>query len=194
MLRALILALALLPTSLFAQEAPSPSGPKVELTFKQGVVILELYPQQAPKTVENFLDYVRSGFYNNTSMHRLVHDMLLQGGGYDGGFKKKVARGPIPSESNNGLSNLRGTIAMARKAGDANSATSEFFINLVDNPSFNYFDSNSSYRMGYTVFGRVSKGMEVIDQIRKTPTSASGNFRSGFPKQSIVILKARVLE
>lgn len=198
MLRILLLLIALWPIGLGAQSQPTlptqPSGTRVELVFDQGSVVLELYADRAPRTVERFLSLVREGFYDDTLMHRLVADMLIQGGGYGADGRPKPAKGRLVNEASNGLSNLRGTIAMARKASDADSASAQFFINLVDNPAFDYRDANAAHRMGFTVFGRVFSGMEVVDALRKTPTGANGPFRSGFPKQAIVLRKARVID
>lgn len=142
--------------------------PQVTLVTSAGNIVMELNPAVAPVTVTNFLSYVSSGYYQSTLFHRVIGGFVVQGGGYTAGLVKKAGqRGPIVLESNNGLSNSRSTVAMAR-TNLPNSATSEFFINVADNPSLNYQTANSP---GYAVFGKVLKGMDVVDTIASTPTA-----------------------
>jgi len=166
------------------------ANPRVDLKTTDGTIVLELYPKKAPKTVANFLQYVRDGFYDGTIFHRVIDGFMIQGGGYTATYEHKPTRPPIPNEANNGLSNKRGTIAMARTS-DPNSATSQFFINVVDNPGLDY-SAPTPQGWGYCVFGKVVKGMTVVDKIRKTPTGPAGPFPSDVPRTAIVIEKATV--
>ncbi len=154
-----------------------------------GDMTIELYPDKAPKSVENFLAYVKSGFYDGTLFHRVIDNFMVQGGGFTKDLRQKPTRAAIPIESKNGLSNLRGTVAMARTA-DPNSATAQFFINVVDNPRLDYASDASP---GYTVFGKVVSGLEVVDKMKAVPTGPQGPFRSDVPTTPIVIEKASVL-
>lgn len=133
-------------------------NPVVVINTSQGAITVELYPDKAPKSVENFMAYVKSGFYGGTIFHRVIKGFMIQGGGMTADMQIKPTRPPVVNESSNGLQNLRGTIAMARKP-DPNSATSQFFINAKDNPL-----------AGYTVFGKVIDGMDVVDKIESVPT------------------------
>lgn len=147
--------------------------PQVTVATSSGDITLELDPGAAPITVNNFLGYVRSGYYTNTLFHRVIANFMIQGGGYTTGMVKKSGQtAPITLESNNGLSNLRGTIAMARTS-DPNSATSEFFINQVDNT---FLDYKNAANPGYAVFGKVLQGMDVVDTIIAQPTGALNGF------------------
>lgn len=147
--------------------------PQVALATSKGSITLELDPVAAPITVNNFLDYVNSGFYKSTLFHRVIAGFVVQGGGYTTGMvKKEGQRAPIQLESNNGLLNVRGTVAMAR-TNVADSATSEFFVNLVDNTTLNYQSANNP---GYAVFGTVVQGMDVVDAIAAMPTGTSNGF------------------
>lgn len=148
-------------------------NPQVRLTTSQGNITMELYPQQAPLTVNNFLAYVRSGYYADTIFHRVIDGFVVQGGGFVSGMTIKPGlQAPIALESNNGLSNLRGTVAMAR-ADVPDSATSQFFVNLVDNIRLDYKDATSP---GYAVFGKVVQGLDVVDAIAKAPVGSVGLF------------------
>lgn len=143
------------------------ANPQVTLTTSNGNMVMELNPQVVPATVDNFLKYVNAGYYKDTLFHRVIAGFVIQGGGYTTGMVKKAGQGtPIALESNKGLSNTRSALAMARSA-DPNSATSEFFINLVDNPSLDYLSDVSP---GYAVFGKVVQGMDVADAIAALPT------------------------
>lgn len=166
-------------------------APRVRLETNRGVIIVELFPDKAPKTVANFLDYVRSGFYNGTIFHRVVPQFVVQGGGFDASFRQKPTKGPVENEATNKLSNLRGTVAMARTA-EVHSATSQFFINLKDNTFLDHRDTTPR-GYGYCVFGRVVEGMEVVDAIAAIPTGPGGPFPAEVPQQPVVILKAEVL-
>ena len=149
-------------------------APRVTITTSLGAIVVELDAAKAPKTVENFLAYVDSGFYDGTIFHRVIPEFMIQGGGHTADMMRKTTREPVQNESKNGLSNQRGTIAMARTS-DPHSATSQFFINSVDNSKG--LDSGSTGDgWGYTVFGKVVEGMDVVDAISKVPTtSKNGN-------------------
>lgn len=144
------------------------STPKVRFQTSMGEFVVEVYPEKAPKTVENFLQYVKNKHYDDTVFHRVIANFMVQGGGFSADMNQKPTRAPIPLEANNGLKNDRGTIAMARTA-NPNSATAQFFINVVDNANLNAPQPDG---YGYAVFGKVVSGMDVVDKIR---TSATGN-------------------
>lgn len=148
------------------------AGPKVRLDTTLGPITLELDEQKAPKTVENFLQYTRQGFYNGTIFHRVINDFMIQGGGFTADFQQKPTRAPIPNEADNGLKNLRGTVAMARTS-DPGSATAQFFINVKDNAALDY-KSATPQGWGYAVFGKVIEGMDTVDKIRKVATGSGG--------------------
>jgi cyclophilin family peptidyl-prolyl cis-trans isomerase len=164
------------------------AAPVVELETTQGKIVLELDRDKAPKSVENFLQYVRDGFYNGTVFHRVIPDFMIQGGGFTPDMTQKKPRAPIANEAMNGLKNKRGAIAMAR-TGDPHSATAQFFINLVDNKNLDYpsFD-----RWGYAVFGTVTQGMEVVDKIARTATGNVGPHQN-VPNEPIIIQSAKIL-
>jgi peptidyl-prolyl cis-trans isomerase B (cyclophilin B) len=170
-------------------EDPGSKAPKVELVTSQGSLVLELDPVKAPITTENFLRYVRDGHYDGLIFHRVIANFMIQGGGYDTEFGERETREPIRNESRNGLSNERGTIAMAR-TGDPHSATAQFFINLVDN----YRLDGAAGSWGYTVFGRLTDGLDVLDRIGALPTGSGGLFPTDVPVRTVVIEQARVLE
>jgi cyclophilin family peptidyl-prolyl cis-trans isomerase len=161
------------------------ADPQVDVRTSAGTVRLELYPAKAPKTVENFLQYLRDGHYDGTVFHRVINGFMIQGGGFAGDFKQKPTRKPIPIESKNGLKNEVGTIAMARTA-DPNSATAQFFINVADNAFLDWGDPRGDGN-GYAVFGKVVSGLDVVMKIAKTPTGAGGPFRSDVPRQPVLI-------
>lgn len=189
--------LALLASPGFSQELALPNNsknPKVQIETTQGKIVLELFADKAPATVNNFLGYIQSGHYNNTIIHRVSKDFVIQGGAYDTSLGKKPQRKPITLETVESLKNRRGTIAAARKLSDANSATSEFFINLVDNPQLDFQSKNSPLNQGFAVFGQVVQGMEVIDKIRKASTTNKPGF-PGLPVTTVKILSiSRVSE
>ncbi|HET7261478.1 MAG TPA: peptidylprolyl isomerase [Casimicrobiaceae bacterium] len=184
-------ALAIATAALPAQAA----NPEVELDTSAGVIKLELFPQAAPKTVENFLDYVKDGHYSGTQFHRVIAGFMIQGGGYDANFWQKPTRPPIAIESQEskkaGLSNVRGTIAMAR-TGDPNSATAQFFINVADNSRLD-FHSATPQGWGYTVFGKVIAGMDVVERIAHAKTGPAGPFRSDVPVDRVLITSAKLV-
>jgi peptidyl-prolyl cis-trans isomerase A (cyclophilin A) len=201
MLKFLLAALLLmLPLTLVAQAAKPGSAapaaatvkPEVLLHTSQGDITLELYPDKAPKSVSNFLQYVRDGFYDGTLLHRVIPGYLVQGGLYNRELQPKRTRPAIPSEADNGLSNLRGTIAVARGA-DPNSGTAQFFFNLVDNRRLDFVGNQSGLTWGFAVFGRVTKGMEVLDKIAVLPTRPLGPFSGDVPDPLVLIESARVV-
>jgi peptidyl-prolyl cis-trans isomerase A (cyclophilin A) len=167
--------------------APAPAkaaAPKVEMKTSEGTVVIEFYPDKAPLSVENFMQYVRAGFYNGTIFHRVIDGFMIQGGGLDANMSEKRTRAPISNEAGNGLKNSAGTIAMAR-TGNPHSATGQFFINLVDNQNLDYpsFDG-----WGYAVFGKVVKGFDVVQKIGKTPTGFQD-----VPRTPITIISVSVV-
>lgn len=164
-------------------------NPMVVLDTNKGEIVLELYPEKAPATVKNFLEYVESGFYENTVFHRVIAGFMVQGGGFDADLNRKQTNAPVKNEADNELKNERGTIAMARTS-DPHSATSQFFINLVDNGYLNFRDK-SPQGWGYTVFGKVVEGMDVVDEIAKAKTTFKGGMRD-VPAEPILIEKASV--
>lgn len=177
MMVAAVLAAAFAPT-VFAQTLP-----QVKVQTNMGDFVLELNPKAAPKTVENFLTYVKSGFYKNTLFHRVIPNFMIQGGGFVSGMEEKDTRKVIALESRNGLSNLRGTIAMARTS-DPNSATSQFFINVRDNHFLDADQAQDGY--GYAVFGRVISGMQTVDAIARVKTHSVGYY-DDVPIRDVII-------
>jgi peptidyl-prolyl cis-trans isomerase A (cyclophilin A) len=191
--------------------------PQVSLKTNMGEIVLELDQEKAPKSVDNFLQYVKSDFYKGTIFHRVIDGFMIQGGGFDAKMAQKPTRAPIQNEAKNGLPNARYSVAMAR-TGDPNSATAQFFINVKDNafldptvippgdpvPRFEYQgrvyeDVPRAQLMaapqlyGYTVFGRVASGMDVVNKIKSMPTGAGGPFGSDVPKTPVVITSARLV-
>lgn len=170
------------------------ANPQVTLDTSKGEIVLELYPDRAPATVANFLSYVQDGFYNGTVFHRIIPNFMIQGGGFDQQYQKKDTRDAIQNEADNGLGNDRGTIAMAR-TGDPHSATAQFFINTVDNTPLNHTGKNPR-GWGYAVFGKVIKGMDVVDAISTTPTGLGklqGYPARDVPTTPVVIKSATVV-
>jgi peptidyl-prolyl cis-trans isomerase A (cyclophilin A) len=177
---AIVLCAALMAAPALAQ--------KVRLATSMGDIVVQLEPEKAPKTVENFLQYVKAGHYDGTVFHRVIADFMIQGGGMKPDLSEKPTRAPIPLESRNGLSNQRGTLAMARTM-DPNSATAQFFINLKDN---NFLDqANSRDGNGYAVFGHVVAGMDVVDKIKSVPTGNKGPYQN-VPLSAVTINKTTV--
>ena len=176
-----------------AAEADKAVATKVLMKTSAGDMTIELYPDKAPKTVENFLAYVNSGFYDGTVFHRVIDNFMIQGGGFTRDLRQKPTRPAIPNEAKNGLSNTRGTLAMAR-TGDPNSATAQFFINVVDNPRLDYTSDQSPATWGYCVFAKVISGLDVVDKIKAVPTGAQGPFRSDVPVTPVVIEKVSVVK
>ncbi len=169
--------------------ASAQTAPRVKLATSAGDIVLELYPDRAPKTVANFLQYVAERHYEGTIFHRVMDGFMIQGGGFTPDMQQKPTREPIPLEANNGLKNDRGTIAMARTA-NPNSATAQFFINVVDNRGLN---APMPDGYGYAVFGKVVAGMDVVDRIRTTATGNSG-LHQNVPLTPILINSATLLK
>jgi peptidyl-prolyl cis-trans isomerase A (cyclophilin A) len=220
MLRRALLILALvLPVFAFAQTSTAPAKPaakapakaapakpkaepavseadktasKVLIKTNLGEMTVELYPDKAPKSVENFLAYVNGKFYDGTIFHRVIDNFMIQGGGFTPELRQKATRPAIANEAKNGLSNTRGTLAMAR-TGDPNSATAQFFINVVDNPRLDFTSEANGSTWGYCVFGKVISGLDVIDKIKAVPTGAQGPFKSDVPTTPVVIEKISVI-
>lgn len=163
--------------------------PKVRMKTTLGDMVIELDRKHAPVTVENFLGYVREGFYDGTIFHRVIPGFMIQGGGFEPGMKMKTPKAPIRNEAGNGLKNLRGTIAMARTS-VVDSATCQFFINVKDNPFLDH-RSETPQGFGYAVFGKVVEGMEVAEKIEKVPTGARGPHRD-VPIEDVVILRVEL--
>lgn len=167
------------------------ANPQVEFVTNEGSFIVELYPDKAPQTVANFMQYVSSGYYQGTTFHRTIERFMIQGGGMDENLAEKPTLAPIPNESNNGLRNEPGTLAMAR-AYAPDSATSQFFINMNDNKFLNYYKPDPAY-VGYAVFGRVIRGMDTVERISKSPTHKMG-MHQNVPIEPIVIERVALLD
>lgn len=178
-------------SSAAAKKGDATTGKTVTAVFKtdKGEFTLELLPEKAPKTVANFLDYARAGFYDGTIFHRVVQGFVVQGGGFTTKMVQKETKAPVVNESNNRLRNLRGTVAMARQRAP-DTATSQFYINLSDNAALDY-GANGPDAPGYTVFGRVTQGLDVIDAIAKSPVGNEGRF-ANVPKTPIRITSVQV--
>ncbi len=168
------------------------ANPKVRMDTSKGTVIIELYADKAPNTVENFLRYVNAGKYDGTIFHRVIKSFMNQGGGFTPDFKKVETFAPIKNEADNGLKNKLGTIAMAR-TGDPDSATNQFFINTADNAFLDH-TSKTPRGWGYCVFGMVTDGMDVMNRISKVQTGANGPFQQDVPMEEILIQKVSVIE
>ena len=153
----------------FAQAQQQNINPQVSIHTNRGEIRIELYPEQAPVTVENFLQYARDGYYEGTIFHRVISHFMVQGGGMTADMKPKTTRDPIVNEADNGLKNVRGTVAMAR-TNDVDSATSQFFVNVELNGTLDHVNKSDSRSWGYTVFGKVVEGMDVVDDIRFVET------------------------
>jgi len=162
----------------------------IKLTTSLGTIAIELDAAKAPKSAQNFIDYVNAGHYDNTVFHRVISGFMIQGGGFEPGMKQKPVREPIENEAGNGLKNKRGSVAMARTS-DPHSATAQFFINTVDN-DFLDFKAPSGSGWGYCVFGQVVEGMDVVDKIRAVRTGNKG-FHQDVPLEDVVIQKAEVV-
>jgi peptidyl-prolyl cis-trans isomerase A (cyclophilin A)/peptidyl-prolyl cis-trans isomerase B (cyclophilin B) len=183
--RLLLLAVLSLVFNAFAAD------PQVEIKTNLGNIIIELNADKAPKSVENFLQYVKDGHYKGTIFHRVIPNFMVQGGGFSADFTQKKTRAPIPIEANNGLRNDTGTVAMARTS-DPNSATAQFFINHRNNDFLNH-TAPTPQGWGYAVFGKVIKGMDVVNKIAAIPTGPRGPFPSDVPSQQVIIEDARIL-
>ena len=180
---------------LFVAASANAAGPKaadsqqVEIITSRGKIVLQLYPDKAPDTVQNFLIYIDAKYYDGTIFHRVIPNFMIQGGGFTAGMQRKPSdRPPIKNEADNGLKNDRGTIAMAR-TGDPHSATSQFFINTVNNDFLN-FKRKDRQGWGYAVFGRVVEGMPVVDAVSRAPTGSKGPYRD-VPLETIYIRSVR---
>ena len=168
-------------------------APKVKFATSEGDFVVEVYPDKAPKAVENFLRYVKDKHYDGTIFHRVIDNFMVQGGGYDSGYAEKKTRAPVAHEgrealARGGAKNIVGTLAMAR-TNDPNSATSQFFINLKDNDFLN----PSTQAPGYTVFGKVTSGLDVVNKIKALPTGAGGPFATDVPRTPVVIKSATLV-
>ena len=173
--------------------AAEPAAPKVRFATTEGDFVVEVYPDKAPKTVENFLQYVKDKHYDGTIFHRVINNFMVQGGGYDGAYAEKKTRAPVVHEGREALAkggpkNTVGTLAMAR-TNDPNSATSQFFINVNSNDFLN----PSTQAPGYTVFGKVTSGMDVVNKIKTLPTGSGGPFPSDVPKTPVMIKSATLV-
>ena len=164
------------------------ANPTVELKTSQGDIVVEVFADKAPKSAENFVQYVKDGFYDGTVFHRVIDGFMVQGGGFDANMNQKATRAPIENEAKNGLKNERGTLAMARTS-DRHSASAQFCINLAPNAVLDYPSRDG---WGYAVFGKVVKGMDVVDKIAKLPTANRG-FHQNVPVEAIVVESARVV-
>ncbi|MFL9987853.1 peptidylprolyl isomerase [Paraburkholderia sediminicola] len=163
----------------------------VELHTNHGVIKLELDAEKAPKSVENFLNYVKAGHYDNTVFHRVIDGFMIQGGGFEPGMKQKPTAEPITNEANNGLKNVNGSVAMAR-TNDPHSATAQFFINVNDNDFLNH-SSPTPQGWGYAVFGKVVDGLDIVEKIKKVKTGSKG-FHQDVPADDVVIEKAVIVD
>lgn len=164
------------------------ANPQVEIQTNQGRIVLELYADKAPKTVDNFLQYTKDGFYDGTIFHRVIDGFMIQGGGFTPDMTQKATRPPIENEAKNGLKNDIGTIAMAR-TNNPHSATAQFFINLVNNDNLNRPRPDG---YGYAVFGKVVEGMDVVDKIAATPTQRLNMLFANIPVTPVVITSAKI--
>ena len=166
------------------------ADPQVDIKTNVGTIRLELYPAKAPKTVENFLQYAKDGHFNGTIFHRVIDNFMIQGGGFDKAYKQKPTRPSIQNEAKNGLKNDLGTVAMARTSAP-HSASSQFFINGKNNDFLNAAEAQDGW--GYTVFGKVVSGMDVVTKISKTPTGSGGPFPTDVPREAVVIESVTVV-
>jgi len=185
-LKQLLISIAALALTFNIQLANA-ANPKVKLETSKGSMIIELYPDKAPKSVENFLTYVNAGAYDGTIFHRVIKDFMNQGGGFTPDFKKVDTRAPIQNEADNGLKNLKYTVAMAR-TGEPHSATNQFFINTADNDFLDH-KSKSMRGWGYTVFGKVIDGQNIAGAISRVPTGPGGPFSKDVPRTQVTIIK-----
>jgi peptidyl-prolyl cis-trans isomerase A (cyclophilin A)/peptidyl-prolyl cis-trans isomerase B (cyclophilin B) len=168
------------------------ANPQVELKTSLGTITVELYPDKAPQTVKNFLEYVQSDFYKGTVFHRVIPGFMIQGGGFSQDFTQKPTRDPVQNEAVNGLKNDIGTIAMARTP-NPHSATAQFFINVADNVFLNH-TAPTARGYGYTVFGKVIKGMDVVNKIAQLRTGPGGPFPQDVPQQEVVIQNVSLVD
>ena len=202
MFRTALLSLTLVAASftVSAQDAkPAPAAApaaaastKVRLNTNMGQIVIELNAAKAPKTVENFLQYVKDKHYDGTIFHRVIPTFMIQGGGFTADMAQKPTRAPVQNEADNGLPNVRGSVAMARTM-DPHSAAAQFFINVVDNPNLNHVSKENGYTWGYAVFGKVVSGMEVVDAIKGVTTAPKAPLPSDVPTSPVVINSAEIL-
>jgi peptidyl-prolyl cis-trans isomerase B (cyclophilin B) len=185
-LKKLILSIATL-SLIFQIQLANAANPKVKLETSKGTMVIELYPDKAPVTVANFLDYVNSGAYDGTIFHRVIKNFMNQGGGFTPDFKKVDTKDPIKNEADNGLKNLKNTVAMAR-TGEPHSATNQFFINTADNAFLDY-TGKSMRGWGYTVFGKIIEGQNISGVISRAATGPGGPFSKDVPRTQITIIK-----
>jgi len=191
-MRRLLTSVLLTLSVALAGNAVAQDTPQVRLETSKGAITLELYPEKAPKSVENFLGYVRDGFYDGTIFHRVIDGFMVQGGGFTQDYTRKPTQAPIENEADNGLSNRTGTVAMARTR-DPHSATAQFFINVSDNTFLDH-TAKSPRGWGYAVFGEVVDGMDVVNAIKSVKTGPAGPFPKDVPQEPVVIESARVVE
>jgi len=181
------------PAKAAATDSTPAGSHKAVLHTNMGDITLELYPDKAPKTVDNFEQYVKDGFYNGTVFHRVIPTFMIQGGGWTRELTRKRTRAPIHNEANNGLSNVKYSVAMARTA-DPHSAAAEFFINAADNKRLDYTADTNSLTWGYCVFGKVVAGQDVVEKIKAVPTGAQGPLQSDVPQTPVIIEKAEMVQ
>lgn len=187
-------AVALLAFGFAAAASAQTANPRVSFVTNQGEFVVELNAAKAPKSVENFVQYVKDGYYDGTIFHRVVSTFMIQGGGYTTELVPKGGlRPPVQNEADNGLSNMRGTLAMARTM-DPHSATSQFFINVVDNQAIDHVSKADGRTWGYAVIGKVVSGMDVVDKIKAMPTSEFSAEFPTLPRPYVVIEKATLVE
>jgi len=189
---ALLASITLFACITFSPGLAAQGNPQAVIHTSMGDIQLELYAEKAPVSVENFINYARNGFYDGTIFHRVIGSFMIQGGGFTPDMQKKATGEPILNEAGNGLSNLRGTIAMAR-TNDPHSATAQFFINVQNNTNLDYTGGSSSRSWGYAVFGRVISGMEVVDEIRFVATETQGQF-ADVPVEPVTIDNIEIID
>ncbi|MFC1695288.1 peptidylprolyl isomerase [Pseudomonadota bacterium] len=185
-------AIVLVACTLFAQNLAAAGNPQAVIHTSMGDIQLILYADKAPVSVENFINYAQSGFYDGTIFHRVIEGFMIQGGGFTADMQKKTPGEPIQNEAANGLSNTRGTLAMAR-TNHPHSATAQFFINVQDNSNLDYTGQNSSRDWGYAVFGQVISGMKVVDRIRFVETATQGQY-SDVPVEPVTIDNIEIID
>jgi len=188
---ALLASIIFVTCMVFTQGLAAAGNPQAVIHTSMGAIQLELYPEKAPASVENFINYANSGFYDGTIFHRVIDNFMIQGGGFTADLQKKATGEPIRNEAANGLSNTRGTIAMAR-TNNPHSATAQFFINVQDNTNLDYTGESNSRQWGYTVFGRVIMGMKVVDSIRFVTTSTQDRY-SNVPVEPVTIDRIEIM-
>ncbi len=171
--------------------AAAGAAPTVEMQTSMGPIVIELNGEKAPKTVHNFVQYTKNGFYDGSIFHRVIDGFMIQGGGFTRDMSEKPTVGQIPNEANNGLKNQRGTIAMARR-GEPHSATAQFFINHKDNAMLDHSGEQSGRTWGYAVFGKVIQGMDVVDKIAKVPTGSRG-MHQDVPLEPVLIQSVKII-